>query len=125
MQRLARRRPVVLVVEDDALVRFTAVSSIEDAGFDVVEAADAKEAISILEVRSDIWAVFTDVQMPGSIDGLQLAHLISVRWPPIKIIAASGRLKLRDDDLPAGGRHLHKPYDSGELIGILKAWTVE
>jgi CheY-like chemotaxis protein len=125
MQRQACSRPVVLIVEDEAVVRLMAVSLIEDAGFDAIEASSAAEAIPILENRSDIWVVFTDVQMPGSIDGIQLAHLISVRWPSIKIIAASGRLRLRDDDLPAGGRYLHKPYEVSDLIGILRGWTVQ
>jgi hypothetical protein len=61
--------------------------------------------------------------MPGSIDGLQLAHLISVRWPNVKIIVTFGRLRLREDDLPAGGRYLHKPYDSSQLIGMLEDWV--
>jgi CheY-like chemotaxis protein len=125
MQREVRDRPVVLVVEDDVLVRFTVVSSIEEAGFGVLEANGAREAVAILEMRSDIWTVVTDVQMPGSIDGLQLAHLISVRWPPIRIIAASGRLRLREDDLPPGGRYLNKPYSVSELIGILDEWAVQ
>ena len=124
MQRQACRRPLVLIVEDEVLLRLTAVLMMEEAGFDAVEAGSALEAISMLENRSDISVVFTDVQMPGSIDGIQLAHLISVRWPTIKIIAASGRLRLRDDDLPAGGRALHKPYGVSDLIGILKDWNV-
>ena len=63
------------------------------------------------------------IQMPGSIDGLKLAHLISVRWPKVKIIVTSGRLRLREDDMPAGGRYLHKPYDPSQLIGILEDWA--
>ena len=115
----ARSRPVVLVVEDEPLLRWNTVAVIEEAGFEVVEAANAMEAISILEKRLDIRVVFTDVQMPGSMDGLRLAHLISTRWPPIKIIATSGRLRLRDEDLPQGGRYLAKPYATSELTGML------
>ena len=125
MQRQACSRPVVLIVEDEDLLRLTTVSLIEEAGFDAVEAGSAVEAIPILENRSDIWVVFTDVQMPGSVDGIQLAHLISVRWPSIKIVAASGRLRLRDDDLPAGGRYLHKPYEVSELVAILRGWVIQ
>jgi CheY-like chemotaxis protein len=119
MQADACSRAVVLVVEDEPLLRWNTVAVIEEAGFEVVEAANAIEAISMLEKRLDIRAVFTDVQMPGSMDGLRLAHLISTRWPPIGIIATSGRLRLRDDDLPHGGRYLAKPYATSELTGLL------
>jgi two-component system, response regulator PdtaR len=123
MQAEACSRPVVLVVEDEPLIRWNTVAALEEAGFDVVEAANAVEAISTLEKRLDIRAVFTDVQMPGSMDGLRLAHLINIRWPPIKIIATSGRFRLRDDDLPAGGRYLSKPYAVSTLTGMLRELT--
>ena len=113
MQHLAGSRPVVLVVEDETLLRWHAVAMIEDAGFDVIEAGNAAEAISVLEARTDIRVIFTDIQMPGSIDGLRLAHLVRNRWPPIKIIATSGQLRLRDYELPEGGRFLPKPIPSG------------
>jgi CheY-like chemotaxis protein len=123
MQPLACSRPVVLVVEDEPLLRWNAVVAMEEAGFDVVEAENAHEAISILEKRLDIRVVFTDVQMPGSMDGLRLAHLIRTRWPPIRIIATSGRFKLSDDDLPEGGRYLSKPYAISDLTGMLRELT--
>jgi CheY-like chemotaxis protein len=123
MQPSARKRPVVLVVEDEPLLRWNAVAAIEEAGFDAVEAESAIEAISILETRPDIGVVFTDVQMPGSMDGLRLAYLISTRWPPIRIIATSGRFKLRDDDLPEGGRYLPKPYAVSDLAEMLREFT--
>jgi len=87
MCNTAVKRPVVLVVEDDFLIRIGAVEMIEGAEFDVVEAANADEAMEILKVRLDITVVFTDVQMPGSMDGLKLAAAIRGRWPPIKIVA--------------------------------------
>src|SRR5437764_14460010 len=120
MQHQACSRPLVLIVEDEALIRWNAVAMVEDAGFDVVEAANAIEAISILEKRLDIRAVFTDVQMPGAIDGLRLVHVIRSRWPPIKIVATSGRFRLRDDDLPEGGRFLSKPYAACQLTGPMQ-----
>jgi CheY-like chemotaxis protein len=120
MQRQASSRPVVLIVEDEALLRWQAAEIVEDAGFDVVEAATADEAITVLETRNDIRLVFTDIQMPGSIDGLRLAHLVKTRWPPVQIIATSGRLRLRDDDLPKGGRYLPKPYAVTELTQTLE-----
>jgi CheY-like chemotaxis protein len=91
---------------------------IEDAGFEVLQAGDADEAITMLESRSDIRLVFTDIQMPGSMDGLKLAAAVKGRWPPIKIIATSGRHLIRDSDLPEGALFLSKPYTS-EGISIL------
>jgi two-component system, response regulator PdtaR len=120
MQQHACSRPVVLVVEDEVLLRWTAVAIIEEAGFDVVEAGTGIEAISILEKRSDIRTVFTDIEMPGSINGIHLAHLIRTRWPSIRIIATSGRFRLREDDLPAGARFLHKPYAVANLTDALR-----
>src|SRR5258708_24215977 len=84
----------VLVVEDDMLLRMRAVDMVEDAGYISVEAVDADQAVTILESRSDIALLFTDIQMPGSMDGLGLAHSVHARWPPIKIILVSGQLKL-------------------------------
>jgi two-component system, response regulator PdtaR len=84
---------------------------IEAAGFDVVQAGNADEAINILEARSHIQLVFTDVQMPGSMDGLKLAA-VRGRWPPIKIVATSGHHAIRVDDLPEGSVFLQKPYNS-------------
>src|SRR3954468_11397680 len=123
MQHQACSRRVVLIVEDEMLLRWSAVAVVEEAGFDVVEAGSAIEAISVLEKRNDVWVIFTDVQMPGPIDGLQLAHLVSTRWPPIRVIATSGRLRLREDDLPRGGRYLHKPYRVSDLTNILTEWV--
>jgi CheY-like chemotaxis protein len=123
MNKLAVQRPVILVVEDDFLIRIDAVEMIEAAGFDVVEAANADEAIEILEARLDIAVVFTDIQMPGSMDGLKLAAAIRGRWPPIKIVATSGFVDVRTVDLPDGGRFLRKPYSSAEIVGTLRELT--
>ena len=96
--------PVVLVVEDDWLLRLLAVEIVEDAGFVAIEAANADEAIVILELRVDIALIFTDVDMPGTMDGLKLAHAVRRRWPPIKIIIVSGKTHLSDADLPSDTR---------------------
>jgi len=120
----AARRPVVLIVEDEFLIRLHAAQIIEEAGFDVIEASNADEAISILEVRSDIIVLFTDIQMPGSMDGLKLAAAVKGRWPPIKIVATSGVVNVRSDDLPEGGRFLPKPYDPTQLTATLRELTV-
>ena len=92
---------VVLVVEDEMLLRMRAVDMVEDAGFISLEAVNADQAIAILESRSDIALLFTDIQMPGGMDGLKLAHAVHERWPPIKIILVSGQLKLTTTDIPA------------------------
>jgi CheY-like chemotaxis protein len=102
-----------------------AVAFVEEAGFEVVEDADADETIEILEIRRDIGVIFTDIHMPDSIDGLRLARLVRSRWPPIKIIATFGQLRLRDYDLPVGGRFLPKPYDLAQVTGILRELTSE
>jgi CheY-like chemotaxis protein len=117
------KRAVILIVEDDFLIRMHAAEMIGDAGFDVIEAASADEAIVILEDRLDITAVFTDIQMPGSMDGLKLAAAIRGRWPPIKIIATSGFVDVREDDLPEGGRFLPKPYSPEQIVGALRELT--
>src|SRR5665213_360709 len=124
MSDLFSRRPVVLVVEDDFLIRMDAAQMIEEAGFIVVEAANSDEAIVILESRLDITVVFTDIQMPGSMDGLKLATAIRGRWPPIQIIATSGFIEVRKADLPNGGRFLPKPYSPAQIVGALRELTL-
>jgi CheY-like chemotaxis protein len=114
------KRPVVLIVEDEFLLRMDAVDMIAAAGFEVVEAANADEAIEILEARRDITVVFTDIQMPGSMDGLKLAQAVRGRWPPIKIIATSGLVHVSETDLPEGGRFLPKPYNPMQVTGVLR-----
>ena len=108
----AAKRPIVLIVEDDFLLRMSAIVMIEDSCFEVIEAGNADEAITMLDSRSDIRLVFTDIQMPGSMDGLKLAAAIKGRWPPIKIITTSGRYFIREGDLPEGALFLPKPYTS-------------
>ena len=102
-------RPLVLIVEDDVLVRMSAAEIISESGFDVVEAETADRAIAILESRPDVQVVFTDIRLPGSMDGLQLARLVQRKWPPIKVVATSGHVAIREADLPDGGIFLLKP----------------
>src|SRR3954469_5736902 len=117
------RRPVVLIVEDELLLRIDAAEMIKAAGFEVVEAANADQAIEVLEARRDITVVFTDIQMPGSMDGLKLARAVRGRWPPIKIVATSGLVDVREQDLPDGGRFLPKPYSPHQIAGLLRELT--
>jgi CheY-like chemotaxis protein len=102
MPSTATTRPVVLVVEDEFLIRMQTADVIRDVGYEVIEASNAEEAIAILESRSDIRVVFTDVRMPGSMDGLKLAHAIRHRWPPVHIIATSGHHEVEKGHLPSG-----------------------
>ena len=116
----SRLPQVVLVVEDEMLLRMKAVDMVEDAGYISAEAIDADEALAILQSRSDIALLFTDVQMPGSMNGLQLAHVVHARWPPIKIILASGQLKLSTSDIPQNSRFFGKPLKSDEMIAQMR-----
>lgn len=114
MGRAPNQRPVVLIVEDENLIRLSATDMVEDAGCEAITASNADEAIRLLEHRNDIRAVLTDVQMPGSMDGLRLAHVIHHRWPPIALIVTSGH-RQGSEDLPFGGRFLLKPYRAEQV----------
>jgi CheY-like chemotaxis protein len=116
----AARRAVVLVVEDEPLQRIMAVDLVEEAGFDVVEAADAAEAIAILERRPDIRVVFTDIDMPDGPDGMRLAALIRDRWPPVELILTSGKMRPRPEDMPKRGVFFPKPYRERDVIATMR-----
>ena len=111
---------VVLIVEDEMMLRMRAVDMVEDAGYTPLEALDAAEAVAILESRSDVALMCTDIQMPGQMDGVGLAHAVHERWPAIKIIVVSGQLNLPDLDLPPRSRFLGKPLDAGEVIAEMR-----
>ncbi|MEO7680186.1 MAG: response regulator [Sphingomonas sp.] len=119
----AARPAVILVVEDDALLRMAAVDLVEEGGFIAVEARDADEAVAILEVRGDIRIVFTDIDMPGSMDGMKLAACVRDRWPPIRIIVVSGHRKPTMSDLPEGSRFFHKPYSAGAVLAMMREFA--
>ncbi|QLH73009.1 response regulator [Rhodopseudomonas palustris] len=116
-------RLIVLVVEDEPLLRMTAVDMVEEAGFTALEAADATEAIRILESRFDIRIVFTDIDMPRGIDGIRLAAVIRHRWPPIDIIVTSGHVDAGEVDLPARCKFLPKPYDERLVIAAMRSFA--
>ena len=113
-------KPAVLVVEDEALVRLSAVDMVEAAGFTVASASNADDAIHILEMRADIRAVFTDVQMPGSMDGLGLMRLVKDRWPAIATLVTSGREMITPSALPRGARFVAKPYLQAQIETALR-----
>jgi CheY-like chemotaxis protein len=123
MSAAVAKRPIVLVVEDDFLLRMDAVDIVRDAGFEAIEVANADDAIAIIEANPNIHVVFTDVQMPGTMDGLKLARFIKDRWPPIKIVATSGRLRVSENDLPEGSIFVPKPYTPAQIIRTLRELT--
>jgi len=102
------------------LLRMRAVDMVEDAGYTSLEAVDADEAVAILESRSDVALLLTDIQMPGSMDGLRLAHAVHQRWPRIKIILVSGQLKLPSIDIPANSRFFGKPLEAQAMIAQMQ-----
>ena len=111
--------PHVLVVEDEALVLFTIADELRDAGFTVYEASNADEAIRLLETRPRIDIMFTDIDMPGSMDGLRLSAAVRDRWPPVKIIVTSGKSNPGPGALPEGGVFMPKPYVPERLTATI------
>jgi two-component system, response regulator PdtaR len=109
-------RPVVLIVEDEPLVRMLGADVLEEAGFEVIEAFNGDEALAVLAARPDIAVLFTDVNMPGSLDGLDLARVVHERRPDIKLLIASGQVRLSQDEIPDAGRFLAKPYGPEAII---------
>jgi CheY-like chemotaxis protein len=112
-------RTKVLVVENEPLLLMMAVDVAEDAGFEVIEARDADEAIRVLERIQDIRILWTDIDMPGSMDGLLLAAAARDRWPPIEIVVVSGLKKPVASDLPVRSEFFSKPYDVGKMMEAL------
>lgn len=116
-------RPHVLVVEDDFLCRLHAVDLVEAAGYTAIEAFNADAAIAILEARKDIRIVFTDIDMPGSMNGLKLARAIRNRWPPIELILTSGHFDVPESDIPERGLFFSKPYRDDEIVSALRKFA--
>jgi DNA-binding NtrC family response regulator len=114
-----RKTDVVLIVEDEPLIRMVGVCILQDEEFEVREAANADEAIAILEVE-EVNLIFTDVHMPGSMDSLGLADYVQEQWPPIKIIITSGHGMRTAASLPFGAMFMPKPYDSGALTNCIR-----
>ncbi len=112
-------QPAILVVEDEVLVRLELVDLISESGFQVFEAGNADDAIKLMERNPNIHALITDVDMPGSMDGLKLSHYVKDRWPPVKIVVASGHVKVKPGELPHQGIFLDKPYDTPRVMALL------
>ncbi|MDQ0510693.1 response regulator [Ancylobacter amanitiformis] len=112
-------KAVILIVEDSAIIRMSAVDLVLSAGYLALEAGSAEEAIQILESRADVDLVFTDVQMPGTMDGVRLSHYIRERWPPVKLIVASGKAIVAESHLPEGSRFFSKPYNDHAITDTI------
>lgn len=110
----------VLVVEDEAIIRFAIADDIRDAGFEVLEAGDADEAIQILTCDPDIAVLFTDVDMPGSMDGLHLSETVRARWPAVHVIVTSGKQVPLRGVLPEDGQFMPKPYSPEEVLRAIR-----
>ncbi len=113
---MTNTNPSILVVEDEALLLITISDELRQSGFKVYEATNADKAIKLLEQHDDIGILFTDIDMPGSMDGLKLSSAVRNRWPPVKIIITSGKTAGNDLQLPSGGVFMSKPYMSSRLI---------
>ena len=113
---------LVLVVDDDSLGRLSAVLLLDEAGFDTLEASGADAAIALLEARRDIKVVFADINMPGGMNGLELAQIIRHRWPPVGLVLTSGHRRVRGEDMPERGHYLGKPYSPAQLVGVI--WSL-
>ena len=112
----------VLVVEDEPIVSLGICEDLADEGYDVLTALNADEAIKILESREDIRVVFTDIEMPGSMNGLKLAAAVRDRWPPVHIIITSGRMKPTVEEMPRNSRFVPKPYQAGDVVQALRGF---
>jgi len=112
----------ILVVEDDILLSLDISDALKDAGYDVIAAANADEAIKVLETRNDIRTIFTDINMPGSMDGLKLAAAVRDRWPPVHIIVTSGMRAPHRDEMPANSAFIAKPYRSAQVLEAVRSF---
>lgn len=110
--------PTVLVVEDETFVRMIAADALAESGFQVLEAPDAMEALALLD-KHDVAVVFTDINMPGPIDGLELADIVSTQFPHVKVIVTSGKQWLEPEQLPDDSLFLPKPYRPNQLAKLV------
>ena len=115
-------KPVVLVVEDEPIIRMETVQMVEDAGYAVLDAPNTDDAMTILEDRQDIHAVFTEIRTPGHLNGMAMARAIAKRWPLVRLVVTTGIPKF--DNFPADWRYIPKPYDAAQLTGALRALLV-
>ena len=117
--------PAVLVVEDESLTRMDAADAIADAGFPTFEAADASEALQAIEDHPAIRLLFTDINMPGEMDGMELAKSVCRSDPSMSLIVTSGAQALEDEQLPGSGTFLPKPYTPQRLLRLVREKLAE
>jgi CheY-like chemotaxis protein len=115
------KKPAILVVDDEVIVRIDLVDTIQDAGFSTFEANNADEAIQLMERHPEIQVLFTDIDMPGTMDGLKLSHYIRHRWPPVRIVITSGHVMARPDQMPAEAVFIAKPHQPADLERLFHA----
>ncbi len=115
-------KPVVLVVEDEAIIRMETIQMVKDAGFAALDAPNTDKAITILEARRDIRAVFTEIRVPGHRNGMDLGRAVAERWPLIRLLMTSGTPKA--DDFPADWQYIQKPYDGAQIATALRALVI-
>lgn len=113
----------ILVIEDEPLIRMTVADDLRDAGFEVLDVGNADEALRLLEKQSSIHAIFTDIDMPGTLDGLRLAWIVKDRWPQVEIVITSGHRNVDDGDLPDRAVFFPKPYAHQLIITTLSRLT--
>lgn len=116
-------KPVVLVVDDEILVRMVASDALQDAGCATYEAAEAEEALALVEDHPEISVLFTDINMPG-LDGLALARLVHARRPDMRLILTSGRERPSAAEIPDDGRFIPKPYDTTVVTQLVHELNV-
>jgi CheY-like chemotaxis protein len=110
-------QPVVLVAEDEELIRLWAADVLQENGFSVLEAANAEAAMRVLEARPEVRLLFTDIHMPGAFDGMELARRVHDRWPHVQLVVTSGKIAPRPAEIPDASRFLPKPYRAEQLVG--------
>ena len=118
-----KQRTTVLVVDDEALIRMFAVDVLEDEGFDTIEAGDAEAALELLDMHPEITVLFTDVNMPGPFDGLELARRVHARRADVQLIITSGRMRPTTAEIPVDGQFVAKPYEGRALTRLVRAAT--
>lgn len=120
---MSKMKVAVLVVEDDVIQRLLAVDVVEAAGCEAIEAINGDDALKMLEARGDIAILFTDVSMPGSTDGIELARYVKAHFPDVQIIVVSGHASPAEDPLPAGSAFFAKPYHVGQVTQTLRRFA--
>jgi CheY-like chemotaxis protein len=118
LPKMNSHKPAVLVVEDEPLILMSTIDAFEDAGFEAIDARDSEQALQRLEERPDICALFTDVNMPGLCDGVELARLVHERSPTTIVVVTSGKMIVSREALPKGGVFLPKPYRSSQVMEL-------